>query len=223
MFARIVPRYDLMNRLMTLGRDDAWRRATVAAVKPGQGLRALDLGCGTGDLTLALRRAGAIAIALDPVVDMLEAARAKLLPRGAASPLLVGDATDLPFRAGSFDVVVSAFVMRNVADLPRALRETRRVLRPGGRVGILELTPVTMPIVAPIFRLYFHHVVPRLGALITGDRHAYTYLPASVDRFPTANALAGMLAEAGFERIRYRRLMFATVALHVADRSENAP
>jgi demethylmenaquinone methyltransferase/2-methoxy-6-polyprenyl-1,4-benzoquinol methylase len=219
MFSRIVRRYDLMNRLMTLGRDRAWRRATVEAVAPRTDRRALDLGCGTGDLALELVRAGvATTVGLDPVPGMLEAARRKLPAEGARIAWVEGDALRLPFADGSFDCVVSAFVMRNVADLPRALAEQHRVLQPGGRIGILELTPLTFPVVAQLFRLYFHGLVPLLGRLIAGDGAAYSYLPASVDRFPAVDRLAAMLDRVGFKVVRYRRFMFGTVALHVAQR-----
>lgn len=233
MFGRIVGRYDLMNRLMTMGRDGAWRRATVQALAPSPSGRALDVGCGTGDLTRELARAGArLAIGLDPVHGMLDAAAAKLgleavaqaeTPRSAgtdspAYALVEGDGLRLPFPDASFEVVASAFVMRNVADLPAAIREMRRVLRPGGRIGILELTPMRIPILRLFFRLYFHRVVPLVGGLVTGDRDAYGYLPASVDRFLTASQLAGLLAASGFERVRYRRFMLGTVALHVGER-----
>src|SRR5947209_13103254 len=131
MFASITPRYDLMNRLMTLGRDGAWRRAAVAAVAPTAGGRVLDVGCGTGDLTLELAGRGVrLAVGLDPVDAMLGAARAKLLDAPAAA-LVRGDGLRLPFPDTTFECVVSAFVMRNVADLPTALRDARRVLRPG--------------------------------------------------------------------------------------------
>jgi len=219
MFGRIVERYDMMNRLMTLGRDRAWRRTTVEAVAPRTDGRALDLGCGTGDLALELTRAGAgTTIGVDPVSGMLEAARRKLYPEDARVAWVEGDALALPFADGSFDCVVSAFVMRNVADLPRALAEQHRVLQPGGRIGILELTPLTFPVVGQLFRLYFHGIVPLLGRLVAGDGAAYSYLPASVDRFPAADRLAAMLDRAGFKVVRYRRFMLGTVALHVAQR-----
>jgi demethylmenaquinone methyltransferase/2-methoxy-6-polyprenyl-1,4-benzoquinol methylase len=218
MFGRIAGRYDLMNRLMTLGRDRAWRRATVQAVAPTPGSRALDLGCGTGDLTLELARHGPrLTVGLDPVPGMLAAAEAKLAGEAGVA-LVEGDGLRLPFADATFEVVASGFVMRNVADLPAALREQRRVLRPGGRVAILELTPLTFPVAAQLFRLYFHRIVPLVGGLIAGDRGAYSYLPASVDRFPDARRLAAMLVEAGFERVRYRRFMLGTVALHVGER-----
>jgi demethylmenaquinone methyltransferase/2-methoxy-6-polyprenyl-1,4-benzoquinol methylase len=215
MFARIAPRYDLMNRLMTLGRDRAWRRATVLAVAPRVGSRALDLGCGTGDLTAELVEGGvAVAVGLDPVPAMLDAAAAKV----PAGRWVEGDALRLPFADGSFDCVVSGFVMRNLADLPAALAEQRRVLQIGGRIGILELTPLRFPVVSQLFRLYFHRIVPLVGGIVAGDRTAYAYLPASVDRFPSGVELARMMDQAGFKVVRYRRFMLGTVALHVGQR-----
>jgi demethylmenaquinone methyltransferase/2-methoxy-6-polyprenyl-1,4-benzoquinol methylase len=219
MFGKIVPRYDLMNRVMTFGRDGAWRRATVEAVAPTATGRALDVGCGTGDLTIALTRRGVrLAVGVDPVPEMLAAAQAKLGRRGVDAELVQGDGLRLPFPDSSFECVVSAFVMRNVPDVPAALREAHRVLRPGGRVGILELTPLRFPIVGALFRLYFHRVVPWLGGVISGQPAAYAYLPASVDRFPTADRLAAMMDRAGFGRVRFKRFMFGTVALHVGER-----
>ena len=219
MFSRITSRYDLMNRVMTLGRDQAWRRATVESVAPSPGSRALDIGCGTGDLTIHLLRADVgLAVGLDPVRDMLYSASSKIKNQGSVPALVRGDALALPFPDETFDCVVSAFVMRNVSDLPAAIRESRRVLRPGGRLGILELTPMRIPLLSGFFRFYFHAIVPMLGGWITGDRAAYEYLPASVDRFPDAKMLSGMLSANGFNKIRFRRFMMATVALHVAEK-----
>jgi demethylmenaquinone methyltransferase / 2-methoxy-6-polyprenyl-1,4-benzoquinol methylase len=178
------------------------------------------VGCGTGDLTLALARRGVrLAVGLDPVPAMLDAAGAKLTRRDVhAAALVEGDGLRLPFPDNSFECVASAFVMRNVPDVPAALREAHRVLRPGGRIGILELTPLTAPVVRTLFRLYFHRVVPWLGGVISGEPGAYAYLPASVDRFPTAEQLGAMMDRAGFGKVRWRRFMLGTVALHVGER-----
>lgn len=219
MFARITPRYDLMNRLMTFGRDGAWRRATVDALAPTSTARVLDVGCGTGDLTVAFSQRGVrLAVGLDPVPAMLDAAQAKISKKAPYAALVQGDGLRLPFPDCSFECVASAFVMRNVPDVLSALREAHRVLRPGGRIGILELTPLRVPIAAQLFRLYFHRVVPLVGGLISGEPGAYAYLPASVDRFPDATKLAAMMDRAGFGRVRFRRFMLGTVALHVGER-----
>lgn len=224
MFDRVVARYDLMNRLMTLGMDGAWRRAAVEAIGPVRGRRALDLGCGTGDLSIELRRAGAEpVVGLDPVPTMLAFARQKAERRGQAALPVVGDGLALPFADGAFDLVLSAFVLRNLADLPGGLREAKRVLRPGGRFASLELTPNTTPIIGPIARAIAGLVVPPLGGIVTGDRDAYKYLPASVDRFPAANGLSRLLAEVGFTGVRYRRFLLGSVALHIARRPEPPP
>jgi demethylmenaquinone methyltransferase / 2-methoxy-6-polyprenyl-1,4-benzoquinol methylase len=219
MFARIVPQYDRMNALMTLGRDRSWRRLAVEVAHPSRGGRALDIGSGTGDLSLELTRQFdlRLVVALDLTPEMLAEGQRKAALAGQSPPIagVVGDALDLPFPDASFDCVVSGFTMRNVADLARSLREMRRVIRPGGRAVILELTPMRVPIVSQLFRFYFHVVVPWLGRIISGDATAYRYLPSSVDLFPPTDEFARMFVNAGFASVRYRRLMFGTVALHV--------
>jgi demethylmenaquinone methyltransferase/2-methoxy-6-polyprenyl-1,4-benzoquinol methylase len=211
MFDRIAPVYDLMNRLMTLGLDRGWRRLTVAAVV-GPGDRVLDACCGTGDLAVAAEREGGIVTGLDFSARMLERARRK----SPTVEWVEGDLLALPFADGAFDAATVGFGVRNVADLERALGELRRVLRPGGRLAILEITQPRGPL-RPFFRLWFDVLVPLAGRVLPGGG-AYAYLPASVRRFPTAEELAALLARTGFERVRVRLLGGSIVALHTAVR-----
>jgi demethylmenaquinone methyltransferase/2-methoxy-6-polyprenyl-1,4-benzoquinol methylase len=217
MFGRIVPRYDLMNRLMTGGQDRAWRRQAAAAAGP-RGALALDLATGTGDLALELRRQGArCVVAVDYCAPMLEAAAAKLERRSERGIKLVnGDALALPFRAGSFDCVTSGFLLRNVVDLDLCLREMHRILRPGGRVIALEITHPPPRSLGRLANRYFHALVPVLGGIIS-DAAAYRYLPASLAIFPDAEVLAEQFRAAGFANVTYRRLGFGTVAIHVGE------
>jgi len=208
MFDRIAPVYDAMNRLMTAGLDRTWRRLTVeAVVQPGD--RVLDACCGTGDLALAAEREGGIVTALDFSVEMLVRARSK----SESVTWVRGDLLALPFADGSFDAATVGFGMRNVADLDAGLRELRRVLRPGGRLAILEITQPRGPL-KPFFRLWFDRVVPLLGKVLPGGK-AYASLPASVRRFPGADDLAARVGVAGFEHVRVRLLGGSIVALHV--------
>jgi demethylmenaquinone methyltransferase/2-methoxy-6-polyprenyl-1,4-benzoquinol methylase len=220
MFARIVPHYDLMNRLMTFGMDGGWRRAAVAQVRP-RGGRLLDVGTGTGDLAQELRRQGAASVVgVDFVAPMLARAADKHGPESLPWLSLVqGDALHLPFADASFDGVISGFLLRNVADLPAALTEMARVLRPGARLVSLELTHPPRAL-APAFHLYFDRLVPALGGVVTGEPAAYRYLPASLGPLPTAPALARLFGEAGLRGVRYRRLGLGTVAIHVGVRAD---
>ncbi|HZT08735.1 MAG TPA: ubiquinone/menaquinone biosynthesis methyltransferase [Chloroflexota bacterium] len=215
MFGRIVPRYDLMNRLMTLGMDGRWRDLAAAAAEPA-GADALDLATGTGDLALALRTHGARhVVAADFCAPMLEAAREKLQRRSeTAIDLVLADALRLPFADASFDCVASGFLLRNVSDVPRALGEMHRVLRPGGRVVSLELTRLSFGPLSAAFRAYFTYVVPLVGGIVSGDPAAYRYLPASVRVFPPAEVLARTFREAGFQAVTYRTVGFGTTAIH---------
>jgi demethylmenaquinone methyltransferase/2-methoxy-6-polyprenyl-1,4-benzoquinol methylase len=210
MFDRIAPVYDAMNRLMTAGLDRRWRRLTVAQiVRPGD--RVLDACCGTGDLALEARRQGGTVTGLDFSEQMLERARRK-------APELAwvrGDVLALPFADGSFDSAAVGFGLRNVDDLDAGLRELRRVLPVGGRLGILEITTPRGPL-APFYRVWFDRVIPLLGRVLPGGA-AYTYLPASVRRFPGPDDLARRLAAAGFEDVRFRLFAGGIVALHVAE------
>ena len=207
MFDRIAPVYDAMNRLMTVGLDGRWRSDTAAAVV-GPGDRVLDSCCGTGDLALACLRAGGRVTGLDFSERMLERARRK----SGEIEWVRGDALELPFEDGAFDAATVGFGVRNLADLEAGLAELRRVLRPGGRLGVLEITR-PRGLLGPFYRVWFDAIVPLLGKVLPGGS-AYTYLPASVRRFPGPDDLAVLLRSAGFGEVRYRLFAGGIVALH---------
>jgi demethylmenaquinone methyltransferase/2-methoxy-6-polyprenyl-1,4-benzoquinol methylase len=217
MFDRIAPVYDLMNRVMTAGLDGRWRRLTAeAAVRAGD--RVLDAACGTGDLALADLKAGASRLTgLDFSEAMLERARRKALHLEPVVEWIQGDMLALPFADATFDAATVGFGVRNVADLQLALRELRRVVRPGGRLAILEITQPRGPL-RLFYSLWFNRAVPLLGKVLPGG-DAYTYLPESVKRFPTAEALAALLREAGFGDVRFGLLAGSIVALHTGQAS----
>jgi demethylmenaquinone methyltransferase / 2-methoxy-6-polyprenyl-1,4-benzoquinol methylase len=212
MFDRIAPVYDVMNRTMTAGLDRRWRRITAEAVVR-QGDVVLDACCGTGDLAIAASRAGGRVTGLDFSEPMLERARRK-------APQLEwvhGDLLALPFADSSFDSATVGFGVRNVDNLEGALAELHRVLRDGGRLGILE---ITRPggFLGPFYRIWFDRVVPLLGKLLPGGS-AYTYLPASVRRFPGPAELAGLINAAGFRDVRFRLFAGGIVALHSGEKA----
>jgi demethylmenaquinone methyltransferase / 2-methoxy-6-polyprenyl-1,4-benzoquinol methylase len=211
MFDRIAPVYDAMNRVMTAGLDQRWRRETArAVVRPGDA--ALDACCGTGDLALAaLREDAGRVTGLDFSERMLERARRK----APAVEWVEGDLLALPFADGVFDAATVGFGVRNVDDLERGIAELRRVLRQGGRLGILEITQPT-GVLAPFYRLWFDRLVPLLGRVLPGGS-AYTYLPASVRRFPGPDELVRVLEDAGFGQVRYRTFAAGIVALHTGE------
>ena len=211
MFDRIAPVYDAMNRVMTMGLDLRWRRLGArAVVRPGDAV--LDAACGTGDFAVADLRAGAgTVVGLDFSPRMLERARRK----APQVEWVEGDLLALPFEDGRFDAATIGFGVRNVAHLERALRELRRVLRPGGRVAILEITQPRGAL-RPFYSLWFDRLVPVLGKALPGGS-AYTYLPASVKRFPPAEGLAALMGEAGFRGVRFRLLAGSIVALHTGE------
>jgi demethylmenaquinone methyltransferase/2-methoxy-6-polyprenyl-1,4-benzoquinol methylase len=218
MFSRIAGRYDVMNGLMTFGMHHAWRRLAARQTIACPDGPALDLATGTGDLALELREIHPHRdiVAADFALGMLREARSKVRGLGAAERVrLVGaDALALPFADRAFACVTSAFLLRNLADLRQGLVEMKRVTRPGGRVVALEITQTTLPGFRSLFRLYFHHLVPRIGGLVAGDREAYTYLPQSVDRFLTPAGLTGLMSEVGLRAVKVQRVGLGTVCIH---------
>jgi demethylmenaquinone methyltransferase / 2-methoxy-6-polyprenyl-1,4-benzoquinol methylase len=213
MFDRIARVYDRMNSVMTAGMHHRWRERAADLARVGPGSRALDVATGTGDLAIELARRGADVVGMDFSEGMLELARKK-------APELrfeAGDALELRYADGEFDAATVGFGARNFADLDRGLLEMARVTRPGGRVVVLEITTPQRPPLSWFFGLWFERVVPALGR-VAGDRDAYTYLPSSVRRFPGPPELAGRMAAAGLEDVRWLLTACGIIALHVGTR-----
>jgi len=221
MFDRIAPRYDFLNHLLSAGVDKSWRRACVDGLRLGPASAVLDLCTGTADLLIeALGRDPAHrGVGVDLSTAMLARGLDKLRGRRmeARAGLVGGDAERLPLRADAFDAAMVAFGIRNVADIPAALREIHRVLRPGGRLQVLEFS---MPrgLLGRLYRFYFAHVLPRIGGLVSGDRGAYAYLPASVARFPGPEGFGALMTEAGFEAVSWRKLTAGVAVLHAGQK-----
>jgi len=214
MFARVARRYDLANHLLSFNIDRLWRAGTVRRVRPileRPGARVLDICCGTGDLTLALaRECRAPVLGSDFCHPMLVAARGK----GAAG-LFEADALRLPLRDASLDLVTVAFGFRNLANYGAGLAEIRRVLRPHGMAAILEFSEPPNPVFAALYHFYSRRILPLIGGALSGSRDAYTYLPESVRKFPSAEELADQMRRGGFEQVRYERFTGGIVALHL--------
>ena len=215
MFSSIAPRYDLMNRLMTGGMDQSWRREVIRRAGLLAGSRLLDLGAGTGDLAReALRQVpGCKVVAADFTLAMMLVGQARHASTHAWSG---ADALNLPFADETFDAVISGFLLRNVTDLERALDEQRRVLRPGGRLVALDTTRPRKNLLSPLVNFHMNRVIPLLGGLLTGDRAAYTYLPKTSQNFLAAEELLGLIEAAGLRQAGFKRLNFGTVAIHWA-------
>ncbi len=227
MFSRIAHRYDLLNHLLSFSLDRVWRRSTARRFRhilSRADARVLDLCCGTGDLTLALWRegsrsagAGARILGSDFAHPMLCLARQKHAVAGPQQ-YTEADALSLPFSDGSFDLVTAAFGFRNLANYEAGLREIVRVLKPGGEAGILEFTEPRSSFIALFYHLYLRRIVPQVGGAISGSHAAYSYLPMSVSKFPSAEELAELMLRCGFAEARYELWTMGTVALHTGRR-----
>lgn len=223
MFSAIAARYDLLNRLMTFGLDQGWRRFAVryVAAAPCTGdRRALDVATGTGDFLPILRAAmpDALVLGADFCLPMMQAGVSKLDAAGDRSGYIGGDALKLPFPDDSFDAITTGFGMRNVVDIEAALREMHRVAKPGGRIACLEVAQPRSALIRWGHRFYFTRVVPIIGALVGGNREAYTYLPQSAQQFPPPEHLRDLFEAAGWRQVRYTLLGFGAVAVHVAEK-----
>jgi demethylmenaquinone methyltransferase/2-methoxy-6-polyprenyl-1,4-benzoquinol methylase len=219
MFADVAPRYDLLNRVLSFQIDQLWRAHTVRRVQAyldNPAARILDLCCGTGDLLLALekRRRGPV-LGSDFCHPMLTASQSKR----ARSPLFEADALCLPLADSSLDLITCAFGFRNFANYRKGIAELHRVLRPGGAAAILEFSTPPNTAFRALYNFYSLQILPRIGALLSGRRDAYTYLPESVRKFPDAEALAADFRSAGFADVTFDRLTFGIVALHIARKS----
>jgi demethylmenaquinone methyltransferase / 2-methoxy-6-polyprenyl-1,4-benzoquinol methylase len=236
MFARIAPRYDFLNHLLSFSFDRVWRRR---AAKHFLGIlrqpdaRVLDVCCGTGDLALALdsvrtnvlryaARNRSPLIGSDFVLPMLVRARAKVAQRARRVMFAAADALNLPYPNASFDLVTSAFGFRNLANYELGLREFARILRPGGEMGILEFSEPASGALAALFRFYFQRILPRVGGALSGSADAYSYLPASVVKFPSPQEMIGLIERCGFAGAGYQSWNFGSVLLYWAQRSETA-
>jgi demethylmenaquinone methyltransferase/2-methoxy-6-polyprenyl-1,4-benzoquinol methylase len=216
MFSRITGRYDLMNKVMTGGQDQAWRRIAARELQLGPNGLVLDLATGTADLALAVREAhpDSRVVAADFSETILRAGAAKA-KHDPEIQFAVGDALSLSFPDATFDGCTNAFLLRNAVDLRRCLREMKRVVKPGGRVACMEITHPQTPVFKQAFQLYFYKMVPVIGGVIAGDPKAYSYLPNSLTQFPPAEPLKRIMQEVGYRDVRYRLLALGTMAIHV--------
>jgi demethylmenaquinone methyltransferase/2-methoxy-6-polyprenyl-1,4-benzoquinol methylase len=218
MFDPIAPRYDLLNRVISFGLDQGWRRRLVASLGINGPARVLDLATGTADvaITIAQTHREAEVVGVDPSTGMLEVGRRKVASFGLPGrvSLEVGDAQALTYADGSFDGITIAFGIRNVPDRAKALREMKRVTRAGGHIGILELTEPTQGVLAALARIHVHYGVPAIGALLSGPKQ-YSYLRRSIAAFPSAPAFAEMMREAGLKVVAVEKLGFGAAHLFV--------
>lgn len=219
MFTRIAHRYDLMNRLMTVGQDVRWRREVIGRAQIPSGGYILDLGTGTGDLAReALRQVpGCHVVAADLTLEMMRVGRERYVTHyGPHNRIawITSDALQVPFPEHTFEAVVSGFLLRNVIDIRKTLAEQYRLLKPGGRFVALDTTQPTKSLFSPFVRIHLGLIIPALGRLLVGEVDAYTYLPETTSKFLGAEQLAVLIQRAGFREVGFRRLMFGTIAIH---------
>lgn len=223
MFDRIAPTYDLLNRLISAGLDQSWRRRLVRQVLSRSPQRVLDVATGTGDVAIAIARARVPEVhGVDISTGMLARGRTKAASAGLSVTFVEGDGLGLPYPDGHFDAVTLAFGLRNYADLARGLAELHRVTRPGGLVAILELTRPRSAVLQALHRTYTHLILPRVGRLISGERSAYAYLPASVSAFPPADEVDAACRDAGLVAVRAQPLAFGAATLFLAENGRRA-
>ncbi|HER27546.1 MAG TPA: bifunctional demethylmenaquinone methyltransferase/2-methoxy-6-polyprenyl-1,4-benzoquinol methylase UbiE [Rhodospirillales bacterium] len=218
-FDKVAPRYDLMNDLMSLGVHRLWKAALIDTLNPRGDMTLLDVGGGTGDIALRfLGRGGGAVTVCDINDEMLDVGRDRAMDRGIMDGIawLNGDAEKLPVPDGSFDALTIAFCIRNVTHIERALKEARRVLKPGGHFLCLEFSRVVAPLMERLYNSYSFSVLPRLGRLVAGDAESYQYLAESIRRFPDQQTFAAMIGDAGLEQVGYRNLSGGIAALHTA-------
>lgn len=220
MFDNLAPRYDLLNRLMSLGVDKRWRRRTVSSLQLKPGDNVLDLATGTGDLAInmAKRHPEVTIVGVDPSVGMLDVGRAKIEKAGLADRITMreGIGEELPFDDDTFNAVTIAFGIRNCTDRPQAIREMKRVTKPGGRIGILELGEPRKGFMAPMARFHIHQVIPRLGAWLSGARE-YRYLQESIEAFPPSEEFAETMTECGVHMLEVVPFSFGSCHLYLAE------
>lgn len=225
MFARIAPRYDAANRVLTAGMDERWRRRAIARLAPPKGSNVLDLCCGTGDVVFHLLRTDPTlhVTGIDFCAPMLQAARARAQKEARGDATFVeGDVMALPFAANSFDGTTMGFSLRNVVDIDHVLREILRVLRPGARFVNLDVSKAPNAMWKHVFDLYFYRVVPLVGGIVGGSKAAYTYLPNSLTNHPNADQLRTRFDGAGFIDTGYERLMGGSIAIHYGTKAAQA-
>ncbi len=223
MFNDIAPSYDRLNHLMSLGIDNIWRKKAIKEIVDGTQQQILDVACGTGDSTIAIAKAmepGGRVTGIDISAGMMEPLMRKAAHEGVHDriKLLQADALQMPFEADTFHRVTCAFGIRNFEDRKKGLAEFLRVLKPGGKAVILELGIPDKPFIKTLYDIYFRHILPLIGGLISGNRAAYRYLPESVYAFPRPEAFCAMMERAGFHNVRHRNFTFGLCRLFIGEK-----